>query len=288
MEAGTCYVGKRRRNVVFAKFKKLPCELRLMIWEASMTPRLVPVKFRPCHEGSNDGSKRENHQSSAIQGFPALLAVSQEARSIALRHYTWRFTINTTISHREYRITDLGDEVEHRRARVVMSPEDTLGLFRFRLESERRVWISESDVQVANHEGSPWSIHETTDAPQHGFKKVAILGGAIESNPNIVRALNITLWDLDSILHGPSAEMRTACSPHTKHKIFVETVKMPTSSWSPSMLSWINQERLLENRKGWGPGLLTYELPDGDKGAEDWKELLAMLAQRYHPRISYQ
>ncbi|KAG6359796.1 hypothetical protein INS49_010848 [Diaporthe citri] len=205
-----------------------------------MTPRLVPVKLKPCHEGSKDGRKREDRQSSPIQGFPALLAVNQGARSIALRHYTWRLNLDISITYREDGVSNVEDEVEHRRARVVMSPDDTLGLFRCKLETGREVWISEFDVQVANHEGSPWSIHETTDSPQHGFKKVAMLGDAIESNPNIVRALNVTLWDLDSVLHRPSARMRTACSPYTKHKIFVDTVKMPTSSRSSSMFSWGN------------------------------------------------
>lgn len=267
------HIGRRNSSMVFSSFQQLPCELRLMVWKAAMTPRLVAVIPRPRSKSHDEARNRKKREISLIRGIPALLAVNQESRYLALRHYTWRFTINITIATTGRRWVGH----EHRRARVVMSPDDTLGLFR--CESLWGVWISRFDVKVANDKASPWRTHESTDAPHRGFKKVAILGDAVKSNLHIVRALNVTLWDLDSILHAESAEMRTAHSPHTRNKILVESARMTTRF--PILVGWFLQDiyrRVLE-RNGQSLDVLAYKLAEGDKGAEDWENFLRMLSK---------
>lgn len=267
------HIGKRNRSSVFSRFQELPCELRLMVWEAAMTPRLVAVIPRPCPKDRDPARNRKNREISLLRGIPVLLAVNREARHIALRHYTWRFTLDINVSHGNPRSWDR----ELRRARVVMSPNDTLGLFRCGWGRGERVLLSMNRVQVSNDKRSPWRIHDTTDAPQHGFKKVAILGDYIKSNLNIVRALNVTIWDLDSILHAESAEMRTALSPHTKHKILVESAKMPAHFFHFSR-PWPDYYRFLLDRNGQNLDILAYELAQGDRAENDWQTLLCMLS----------
>lgn len=262
------HIGKRnRRRVVFTRFRKLPCELRLMIWEAAATPRLVAVIPRPCPKDSDTASNREI---SIIRGIPALFAVNKESRHVALRHYTWRFTLDIKICCGML----WAPNVEHRRAHVVMSPDDTLGLFPCQQGREDTVWISKFDVKASNDKRSPWRVHESTDAPNQGFKKVAILGDAVKANLHIVRALNVTLWNLESILHAQSADIRTAVSPHTKNTIFVESGKIATNSldlpqrkYRP-LLDWDRQS----------PDILAYKLADSEDGTKDWKVFLHMLS----------
>lgn len=272
------------RSGVFTRFQQLPCELRLMVWEAATTPRLVAVIPKPCPKDRDEASNYRKRETSLVRGIPPLLAVNKESRHFALGHYTWRFTIEMTISDRQR----WGPTLDHRRARVVMSPDDTLGLFTYHrmLESHERLWhdrswrerfwISKFDVKASNDETSPWRVHESTDAPNHGFKKVAILGDEVESNLYIVRALNVTLWDLDSILHAQSAEMRMADSPHTKHKILVKSGKTDVG---PTDLA-PEHHRLFLGQHRRSPDVLAYELADGEKGAEDLEKILLMLCRR--------
>lgn len=279
------HVGRRNSSMVFSRFQQLPCELRLMVWEAAMTPRLVAVIPRPHSKSLDEARNRKNREISLLRGIPALLAVNQESRYLALRHYTWRFTIDITISTQR-----IYTRHQHRRARVVMAPDDTLGLFRCEWENGQEsysgLWISRFNVKVANDKTSPWGTHESTGAPQHWFKKVAILGDAVKSNLYIVRALNVTLWDLDSILHAESAEMRTAHSPHTKNKILVKsaemTTKFPVSVWH----SAIFYQGLLD-RNGQSLDILAYKLAESEKGAEDWENFLRMLSRPPSPRAFY-
>lgn len=273
------HIGKRSRNEMFDRFQHLPCELRLMVWKAAMTPRLVAVNPRPCPKGRDDARDRKNREINLIRGIPALLAVNQEARHVALRHYTWRFIIDIAIEKGQY--WNGGDYWdmrgrENRRAHVVMSPDDTLGLFRCKGEREDFVQISRFRVKVANYKKSPWRIHQTTAAPhgQQWFKKVAILGDAIESHLHIVRALNVTLWDLDSILHAASAEARTARSPHTKHKILIASAKM-TLGLRELKLVMLNR---IHPDHGQKFDILAYELLQGEKG-KDWERFLLMLSR---------
>lgn len=258
------HIGKRSRDEVFHGFQQLPCELRLMVWEAAMTPRLVAVKPRPCPKISDLARDRKNREIKLIRGIPALLAVNQEARHVALRHYTWRFTIDADINGR------------HRRARVVMSPDDTLGLFRCEQQLDLTAEVLDFQVKVANDKSSPWRIHQTTGAPhgQHCFKKVAILGDAIESNLHIVRALNVTLWDLDSILHAASNEVRTARSPHTKHKILIRSANMTQDSKAP-MPPLLDQ---IQPHYGQEVDILAYEFAEGNK-LPDWERFLQRLSR---------
>lgn len=267
------HTGKRSNGMLFPRFQQLPPELRLMVWEAAMTPRLVAVKPRAIPKESDLARDRKNREIKLLRGIPTLFAVNKEARHLALRHYTWRFTIDMTIFCGVY----WGLDGRHRRARVVMSPNDTLGLFRCKQDYIQGVRISRFDVKVANNKRSPWRIHETTGAPEHGFKKVAILGDAIESNLHIVRALNITLWDLDSILHAEPDELRTARSPHTKHKILLESAKLTARSRE------LMRNSLLMDRNGHKLDILAFDLAGDAKGAWNWRDLLYLLSQ---PRLN--
>lgn len=273
--SGADHIGKRNSGMLFPHFQQLPCELRLMVWEAAMAPRLVAVRPRPCPKDHDEARNRKNREISLLRGIPALLAVNQEARHVALRHYTWRFTIDVTIS------TGLAwspMDGEHQRARVVMSPDDTLGLFRCKQSWTERVRISKFIVKAANDKRSPWRIHATTDAPKHGFKKVAILGDAIKSNLHIVRALNITLWDLDSILHAESDDVRTASSPHTKNKILLESAKMIRPDWKLVRAS-PNQDYLVMDRIGQSLDILALEFSESQNGTKNWKDFLDLLSR---------
>lgn len=269
------HIGKRNSSMFFSPFQRLPCELRLMVWEAAMVPRLVAVIPRPCPKDHDLARDRKNREISLLRGIPALFAVNQEVRHVALRHYTWRFTIDVTFST-GFPWSPL--DGEHRRARVVMSPDDTLSLFRCKQSWRERVRISRSDVKIANDKRSPWRIHPTTDAPKHGFKKVAILGDAVESNLHIVRALNITLWDLDSILHSESDDARTASSPHTKHKILLESAKTIPKDWEMVRAS-PNVHHLFMDRNGQSLDILALEFAESQNDTENWKEFLDLLSR---------
>lgn len=221
-KAGTSeadHIGRENSSMVFSRFQQLPCELRLMIWKAAMTPRLVAVMPKPILKSPDEARKRRNRETNLLRGTPGLLAVNQESRYLALRHYTWRFTIDIEI----HIICGAGRVVrswvlyEVHSARVVMSPDDTLGVFRCLQERghDCRKWIGSFEIKVANHEGSPWKIHENTDAPQSGPKKAASLSHAVESNPGIVRELIMGYEGLDCVLHGKISRIENSTSaPH--------------------------------------------------------------------------
>lgn len=276
-KAGTSeadHFGRRNSSMVFSRFQQLPCEIRLMIWKAVMTPRLVAITPRPFPKSPGEARNRINREISLLQGIPALLAVNQESRYLALRHYTWRFTIDFEINAilRSDRVSRRRSwfPYEVRSACVVMSPDDTLGIFRSLIRDkwvhDRKEWIGSVEFKVANHGGIPWKIHETTDAPQSGPKKVAILAHAVESNPDIIRELNMGFEDLDSVLHAKSAGLRTVRLPHTKREIGVESCTMNRGM---NILGWTHCLYRPESN-GQSLDILAAELKNGGiEGAED-------------------
>lgn len=272
------HIGKQNSGMVFSLFPQLPYELRLLVWEAALTPRLVAVIPRPCTKNRDETRYRTDREISLLRGMPALLAVNKEARHVALRYYTWRFTVDVIIDNDD----SWNSNHRQRRAHVVMSPDDTLGLFRCEQGWKANACITNFDVKIANDKKSPWRNHETTSAPENGFKKVAILGDAIESDLHIVRALNATLWDLDSILHPESAGMRTARSPHIKHRILLESAKM-NQKFLELMAALPNSRQLLMDWNGQSLDILTFQLAEGEEGADDWIDFLDLLSR---PRLS--
>lgn len=232
-----------------------------MVWKHALVPRLVAVKPRPCLK---ENEKAKGLEISLLRGIPALLAVNQESRYLALRHYTWRFTMDVCLFQTPPR------GAEKQRACVVMSPDDTLGLFRRKQDSGagyNELSFLTYQIKAANEKNSPWRIHQTTDAPrgQDWFKKMAVLGEALESNLKIIRALNITAWDLDAVLHDQSAVRRTARSPYTKHKITIASADMapfaPATQSFPVIRKAISDLHQLAGPDA--PDIITFALSDG-------------------------
>lgn len=189
---------KQKPITEFALFPKLPCEVRLMIWEASMAPRLVPVGPR--------GQKRFSQQSKQI--LPALFSVNKDSRHCALRHYTLRFIItlyvDETGKHRWY-CPKFKCTKYH--ANVVMSPKDTLGL----LGWDTLNLGYEARFRVKNADGKgPWKSYPINHGAQSEpkVKKVAFLGPDIASRCGTVQRVNSKRWDLNSILHAKSTRVR--------------------------------------------------------------------------------
>ncbi|KAH8753527.1 hypothetical protein F5883DRAFT_650873 [Diaporthe sp. PMI_573] len=186
----------------FPSFSKLPCELCLMIWEESMTPRLVAVGPKAI-----GGRRLIQHIRSML---PSQLSVNSESRHAALDHYKMRFTISITIDKArfDHNCWRFKSEVTRHQARVVMSPDDTLGL----LGWEKLVLWSSCTFQVENANGiSPWDSESKPMAfrAQPDVKKVAFLGLDLAWNARIVHDLNSTVsWNLDSILHKKSTRPR--------------------------------------------------------------------------------
>ncbi|POS80779.1 hypothetical protein DHEL01_v200824 [Diaporthe helianthi] len=275
------HVGKRSEGT-FNRFQDLPCELRLMVWAAAMTPRLVvamPRPTRPIPKDRDEKANRNYHEISLMRGIPALFAVNQEARNLALSHYTWRFTIYLAVFRQGLRDSW---SVKHERARVIMSPDDTLGIFRCKQQWDKDASISKFRVKVADEKRSPWRTLETTDAPrdENWFKKVAVLGDAIKSNRDIIHALNGTPWDLDSILHKRAALIKTVTSPHTQHTMSIATVdKAQVSSFTPiqPFERTMTERYRPVNRKDLD--VIAYKLADGEQG-ENWSRFLDILSQR--------
>lgn len=174
-----------------------------MIWQASITPRLVAVGPNGLGRPRSDHSKRI---------LPALLSVNQDSRYCALRHYTVRFTITLTVDetgkHR-WNCPEFRGKNYH--ANVVMSPDDTLGLFGW--ETLNMGHGTRFQVRSANGKG-PWESYPTSHGAQPEVKKVAFLGRDIALNRKIVGDLNsVVSWDLDSILHTNSTNVRKWVAP---------------------------------------------------------------------------
>lgn len=176
-----------------------------MIWKASMTPRLIAV-------GPNSSGSLRSHHSRQI--YPALLSVNRESRHCALRHYNLRFTMILTVDHTTPRRIDEEFEGHKFHANVVMSTNDTLGLFGWELLHFGRAWR----FKVNSADGiTPWESYPTSHGVHPEVKKVAFLGRDIAVSQSIVRDLNsVASWDLDSILHAKSTTIRRL-KPYSGH-----------------------------------------------------------------------
>lgn len=87
--------GKERAEhlAIFDLFATLPVELRLRVWELSLTPLLLPfVLAGPTQQSPLDARSCRRypwrHISSPLRKCPTLLHVNREARSVALKWYT--------------------------------------------------------------------------------------------------------------------------------------------------------------------------------------------------------
>lgn len=189
---------KQKPITEFPLFPKLPCEVRLMIWEASMMPRLVPVGPR--------GIKRFSQQSKQI--LPALFSINKDSRYCALRHYTLRFTITLTVDETgKHRWNCPEFQCTKYHANVVMSPDDTLGLLGW--DTLKLGYEARFRVKNANGKG-PWQSHPVNHGAQSKpkVKKVAFLGPDIAHRHETVQALNSMRRDLKSVLHAKSTRVR--------------------------------------------------------------------------------
>lgn len=166
-----------------------------MIWEASMTPRLVVITPKP------DGFPWpwEAPRSSPGILLPVFFSVSKESRHCALRHYVWKFTIS--IMSRSSRIGNPAyRRITTQEARVVMSPSDTLGFlgWKFQTRFGHTLYIC---VDSSN-ETSPWEVLSTRHSTQPGVKSIALLDHDPSDNHRIVSDPNSTpSLDVDSVLH---------------------------------------------------------------------------------------
>lgn len=193
--AGGSTNAKKYPLTYFPQFQKLPCEIRLLIWEASMTSQLVAVRPKP------DGRRDTEHNGPKLF-LPALFCVNSEARQRALRHYRWRFTLRLVALEPNppprQRIVMPSTPVQH--ARVVMSSHDTLGFMGWGFQN-RSVCSWKIGIRGAG-KTSPWEKQTTAHESQLEFGKVAILGQRLEADPRIIYDLNSApCLDVDSILH---------------------------------------------------------------------------------------
>ncbi|KAG6358316.1 hypothetical protein INS49_014200 [Diaporthe citri] len=226
----------------FTLFQKLPCELRLMIWEASMTPRFVPIERWP--KGKKSGTLV----------FPALLSVNKESRYRALPHYTLRFSITVTADQMGmHRWGGPNHTVDTYHAHVLMSPDDTLCFMGWEdLGLGRR-----HEFRVESADGtSPWESHPTVCGAQPDVRKVAYLRPGIASTDKLVHDLNSTIsGDLNSILHTEPGRIRklyTVCGPwyraseaaDSKHHILIHS-----RGFTGSLREW-GQELILKANMG--------------------------------------
>lgn len=207
----------------FTLFPRLPLELQLMIWQASMTPRLIVA-------APKDLRTRFPHHSRRI--LPSLFSVNQGSRYCALRHYTIRMTLSRIIDERgkhakfqstthrakvvskqlptkwaipllltycglseRYLNKALSSVLRKLTSTAAVCTDDTLGFMGWEtLDFEHRTRL---EVKDAN--GSPW-----TSFPQSTGRvnKVAFLGSNITWNNKMVDSLNsMASCDLGSILH---------------------------------------------------------------------------------------
>lgn len=212
-----------------------------MIWEASMKPRLIAVGPKGLGWPRSEHSKRI---------LPALLSVNNDSRYCALRHYTLRFTITLTVDETGKHRWDCPEfQCTKYHANVVMSSEDTLGLFGW----ETLNLGHGTRFQVKNAHGkAPWESYPTSHGAQPDVKKLAFLGRDIAMNPQEVRNFNsMKSWNLDSMLHMECTNVRNLKTGYH------------WPSWSNlSQPYYIKQDVLVQSRKfngsleEWGKRLL--------------------------------
>lgn len=112
----------------FTLFSRLPFELQLMIWKASMTPRLIAV-------GPKGPGTPLSHHSKKI--LPSLFPVNQGSRYCALRHYSIRLTISLTVDETgehlwdcpEFQSTTYHANVVSKQLPIPTAPFPCFGLF---------------------------------------------------------------------------------------------------------------------------------------------------------------
>lgn len=269
----------------FPLFPKLPCEVRLMIWEASMAPRLVPVGPR--------GQNRFSQQSKQI--LPALFSVNKDSRYCALRHYTLIFTINLYVDETgEHRSYCPEFKCTRYHANVVMSPKDTLGLLGW--DTLKLGYEARFRVKNANGKG-PWKSYPINHGAQSEprVKKVAFLGPYIASRHGTVQRLNSMPWDLNSILHAKSTKVRQEWVGHQ----YGNVVSLQSRNFDGTLEEW--GKRLMYRAKHgalaiWkgAPDILAFELgkkpekipqPWIDVPARSVQELYAVLPPIYVENI---
>ncbi|OAQ94960.1 hypothetical protein VFPFJ_01069 [Purpureocillium lilacinum] len=76
----------------FERFPLLPLELRQRVWELTVEPRLVEVRFKLDHDENPDGKPKALHVTSSTP-VPATLHTCREARTHGLSMYQRAFTI---------------------------------------------------------------------------------------------------------------------------------------------------------------------------------------------------
>lgn len=166
-----------------------------MIWEFSMTPRLVVVTPKP----NEIPWVWEAQRSSPGMLLPVFFSVSKESRHCALRHYVWKFTISimsrsSRIGYPAYR------RITTQEARVVMSPSDTLGFLGWKFQT-RFGHVLYMCVTSSN-ETSPWEVLSTRHSTRPEVKSIALLDHDPSDNHRIFSDPNSTpSLDVDSILH---------------------------------------------------------------------------------------
>lgn len=119
-----------------------------------------------------------------------------------------------TVDHTKPRRFDEEFDGHKFHANVVMSTNDTLGLFGWELLHFGYAWR----FKVNSADGiAPWEPYPTSHGVHPEVKKVAFLGREIAVSQSIVRDLNsVASWDLDSILHAKSTTIRKL-KPYSGH-----------------------------------------------------------------------
>lgn len=198
-----------------------------MIWEASMTPRLVVVTPKP-------DEMWEAQRSSPGILLPAIFSVCKESRHCALRHHVWKFTIIVKSLSRTYSDAQRPRLMTMEHARVVMSPSDTLGFLGWKFQTcfGRTLRI---DVESAD-ETSPWEILSTRHSPQPEVKRIALLDHNLSAKHRIFSDLNSTpSWYLDSNLHNVGSTTSWVVDPYLQTSAFKAWSVIPHYPWDNPM-----------------------------------------------------
>jgi hypothetical protein len=247
----------------FTFFPKLPHELRIDVWKASMTPRLVVV------EPHGDGYRRHRAYNKKI--LPAQFSVNSEAREIAVRRYNLGITVTLIVDkngdHR-WSCPSFRGIMHH--ANVVMSPDDTLGLFGWDTLLKGVGWKVRVESVDLNRLRS-WNRRDITMCgAQPEVKKVAFLGYHLGSRPKLIHTLNsIVSLDMNTVLHTESTTLRKLnpdgrYNPPRADK-YMDNVLIHSRKFSGTLQDWV--ERLLfrarrDSLPSWfgAPDIVAFEL----------------------------
>lgn len=185
-----------------------------------MTPRLVAV-------GPKGRGQRRSHHSKQI--LPALFSVNQDSRHCALSHYTSIFTITLTVDETGLHRWDCPEfKGTKYHANVVMSTDDTLGLFGW--ETLNLGHSTRFQVKSANGI-RPWETSPNSHGAEPEVRKVALLGQHIALSKSIVRDFNSSVsWDMDSIIYATSTSVRKLNTPAGRW------YELPVSPWTKEQI----------------------------------------------------